>query len=227
MAVRLRETGKIGDMLIATPAAGSSFYINSRDGSAHYEDFFVREFMPAIERKYHAGGSRAARAVAGVSMGGYGALRFAFKYPQMFSGVAVQMPALYDKLPPALAAAVAAGGTRRPGARSAFGSPPDEHFWQQNSPLTLARSNAVQLRRLKIYFDCGDQDDYGFNTGAESLHRILGEKGVVHQFHIYPGQHDWAYVAAHFEEALQFAWGSLKGSTQRSAVSNQPRMAGR
>jgi S-formylglutathione hydrolase FrmB len=209
MAERLRETGKIGDMLIAAPAAGSSFYINSRDGLVRYEDFFVREFMPAIERKYRAGGARSGRAVAGVSMGGYGALRFAFKYPQMFSGVAVQMPALYDKLPPALATAVAAGGTRRPGTGSAFGSPPDERFWQQNSPLTLARSNTVQLRRLKIYFDCGDHDDYGFNEGAEALHRILAEKRIVHEFHVYPGQHDWIYVAAHFESVLQFVWVSL------------------
>jgi S-formylglutathione hydrolase FrmB len=207
----LRQSGKIGDMLIAAPAGGRSFYINSQDGKVRYEDFFIREFIPAIEHRYRAAGTPAGRAITGVSMGGYGALRFAFKYPGMFTAAAAQMGALFDKLPPALTGASLPHG-RHVDAVSAFGVIPDEAFWQQNSPLMLARNNGARLRHLHIYFDCGDQDDYGFDTGARSLHQILTKEGIPHEFHIYPGGHDWSYVAAHFAEVLEFEWSALAES---------------
>ena len=202
---RLRESGQIGEMLIAAPAGGRSFFINSQDGKVKYEDFFIREFVPAIEHKYPASGTRAGRALAGVSMGGYGALRLAFLYPAMFTAVAAEMPALFDKLPPALTGA-SGPPDRRLGAISAFGIVPSEAFWEQNSPLVLARVHAARLHHLRIYFDCGSQDDYGFDSGARALDRILTEERISHEFHIYPGGHDWSYVAAHFAELLQFEW---------------------
>ena len=57
---------------IITPQAGNTFYIDSKDGRTKYESFFVHEFIPAMERKYRVGGSRARRAISGVSMGGFG-----------------------------------------------------------------------------------------------------------------------------------------------------------
>jgi len=204
---RLRDTGKIGDMLIVTPDGGRSFFINSQDGKVNYEDFFLHEFIPAIEHRYRAAGTPAGRGITGVSMGGYAALRLAFKYPSLFTAVSAQMPALFDKLPPMLTGTPVHG--HRVTGVSAFGAIPNEAFWQQNSPLTLARANAAHLHHLRIYFDCGDQDDYGFDSGARKLDRLLTEKAVPHEFHIYPGGHDWSYVAAHFAEVLQFEWKGL------------------
>ncbi len=208
---RLRETGRIGDMIVVTPAGDRSFYINSRDGRVRYEDFFIREFIPAIEHKYRAAGTRAGRGLAGVSMGGYGALRFAFKYPQMFTAVTAHMAALYDQLPPGLQAAAALGhNAARLESVSAFGNPPDEAFWEANSPLTFARR--APLHGLRIYFDCGARDDYGFDAGARSLDKILTARRVPHEFHIYPGAHDWMFVAAHFGDALEFQWRALSAA---------------
>src|SRR5579872_5963913 len=48
----LHQQNKIGNFLIVTPDGGRSFFINSADGKVRYGDFFVREFMPDIERKY-------------------------------------------------------------------------------------------------------------------------------------------------------------------------------
>src|SRR6266481_8879828 len=93
------EQKRLGEFVIITPQGENSFYINSRDGHILYEDFFIREFVPQMERRFHLIGGRAGRAISGVSMGGYGALRFAFKYPQMFASVAVHMPALLEQLP--------------------------------------------------------------------------------------------------------------------------------
>src|SRR5215472_19264988 len=83
----LRNQHKMGDFLIAAPEGRRSFYVNFADGSVRYSDFFLQEFMPQIEAKYRIRGGRAGRAVSGVSMGGYGALRFAFAHPELFSAV--------------------------------------------------------------------------------------------------------------------------------------------
>ncbi|MCU1297340.1 MAG: putative esterase, partial [Acidobacteriaceae bacterium] len=95
----LRQQHKIGDFLIVAPEAKRSFYINSADGKVEYSDFFTKEFMPYIEGKYRIKHERSARAISGISMGGYGALRFAFAYPELFSSVSAQSAALITESP--------------------------------------------------------------------------------------------------------------------------------
>ena len=191
------EQKRLGEFVIITPQGENSFYINSRDGHVLYEDFFIREFVPQMERRFHLAGGRAGRAIEGVSMGGYGALRFAFKYPQMFVSVAAHMPALLEQLPRGSASAGLAAFLG-----SAFGSPLNELFWKDNTPFIYARSSNLQT--LKIYFDCGDHDSYGFDAGARQLDKVLTGRHVAHEAHIYPGGHDWQYVAEHLDESLQF-----------------------
>ena len=199
----LQKKGQIGEFLMVTPDGGRSFYINSHDGRFRYEDFFIRELLPAIERRYRVIGTRAARGIGGTSMGGYGALRFAFKYPQLFAAVTAQMPALYEKFPPQLIALVKMSA-RGQQMGDLFGDPFDQAFWQRNTPFTLARQNAARLRGLKIYFDCGDDDDYGFDDGARQLDALLTALKITHEAHIYPGRHDAIYIAGHIDAVLQF-----------------------
>lgn len=201
LAEDLRERGEIEDFLIATPDADASFYINSRDGKERYEDFLLQEFFPFIEKHYRVAPGRDRRAVAGISMGGFGALHLAFRHPQLFVSVSAHSAALIEKLPVFLGPAPSSS----PRARilgSVFGSPPDDTFWQRNSPLTLVRT--ANLSGLKIYFDCGDQDDYGFEAGAAALDKILSARHISHEFHIYPGHHDAAYFAEHLPASLIF-----------------------
>src|SRR5437588_7504852 len=81
----LHRHGKMGDFLIVAPEGRRSFYINSANGSVRYSDFFLREFIPHIENRYRVRAGRSNRAISGISMGGYGALRFAFAHPEMIS----------------------------------------------------------------------------------------------------------------------------------------------
>ena len=191
------EEKRLGEFVIITPQAENSFYINSRDGHILYDDFFVKEFVPQMERRFRLIGDRAGRAIGGVSMGGYGALRFAFKYPRMFVSVAVHMPALLEELPHGSAGAGLAMflGT-------AFGSPLNERFWKENTPFVFART--ANLQGLKIYFDCGDHDNYGFDAGARQLDRLLTARHVEHEAHIYPGGHNWQFVGEHLAASLEF-----------------------
>jgi S-formylglutathione hydrolase FrmB len=195
------EQHQLGEFLIATPAAGASFYVNSHDGKLRYEDFFLREFMPSTEGRYRIAATRATRGIAGFSMGGYGALRLAFAHPELFGSVSVHSAALMEKLPN-ISVANAAQNPRMRVLGDVFGSPPDRAFWDRNNPLTLART--AKILNLKIYFDCGSGDGYGFNAGAEVLDKILSSRHIAHEFHIYPGGHDWAYFAEHLPASLEF-----------------------
>jgi S-formylglutathione hydrolase FrmB len=197
----LRDTGKIKEFLIATPHGDASFYINSKDGKTRYEDFLLQEFFPFIEKRYRAAPGRGNRAIAGISMGGYGALHVAFRHPQLFSSVSAHSAALIEKLPVFLGSTPNSPRSRVLG--EVFGSPPDDAFWQRNSPLALART--ADLQGLRIYFDCGDQDDYGFDAGATTLDKILTARHIPHEFHIYPGRHDPSYFGEHLPASLEFA----------------------
>ncbi len=76
---------------------------------SRYSDFFLQEFLPQIESKYRIRAGRAARAISGISMGGYGALRFAFAHPELFSAVSAQSAALITASPQALDSASQTG----------------------------------------------------------------------------------------------------------------------
>ena len=202
----LRQQKQIGDFLIVAPEGRSSFYINSADGRVRYSDFFLREFIPYIETHYSIRRERSARAISGISMGGYGALRFAFAHPEMFSSVSAQSAALITETPQEISAAARSGTPLTRLLSEVFGSPIDIPHWNQNSPFVLAKQNRVRLAGLAIYFNCGNNDEFGFEQGADALHRQLQAEGIKHEFHLYPGNHDAEYFLGHLGETMKFHW---------------------
>ncbi len=191
-----------GEFVIVTPAADRSFYINSKDGRVRYEDFFIREFLPFIESHYRIRADRAHRGISGVSMGGYGSLRFGFRYPQLFGSVSAHSAALIEHLPHVQFGGANAG-ILSSALGTAFGKPFDPAFWDRESPFTVARNGPKPIG-MKIYFDCGTEDDYGFNRGAAAFDKLLTARGIPHEFHLYAGGHDEAYVAQHLQASLAF-----------------------
>lgn len=192
---------RIGEYLIATPSADNSFYINSLNGRDDYQSFFIREFLPSIEHRYRVRATRRDRGIGGVSMGGYGALRFAFLYPQLFGAVSAHSAALIDQPNVLLSSPVADELTEFVG--TAFGSPFNREYWNRESPFTIVK-NHPRPADLKIYFDCGMEDSFGFERGAEQFHQLLDARGIPHEFHLYPGTHNWAYFAQHLPASLEF-----------------------
>ncbi len=200
----LHHQGKMGDFLIVAPEGRRSFYINSADGSVRYSDFLLREFIPQIENKYRIRSGRAGRAISGISMGGYGALRLAFAHPEMFSAVSAQSAALITETPQQLDATARSGAPMARTLTPVFGDPIDVAHWNDNSPFFLAKKNRAGLQKLKIYFNCGQDDNYGFEKGAASLHQLLQKEGIPHEYHSYPGDHSLTYFLSHFEEVMEF-----------------------
>lgn len=204
----LRRQGKIGDFVVLAPNGGHTFFLNSADGKLRYEDFLTKEFMPLMEKKYRVNGARATRGITGVSMGGFGALHLAFKYPQQFAAVSAQMPALIADIPPDFTA----GGPGSPGAMmgDVFGSPFNRTYFERNNVFYYAKTApAAELKRLKIYFDVGSNDDFGFEQGAQKLHQLLDSRSIPNEFHVFPGRHDPPFVMRHFAEVMQFEWKAI------------------
>lgn|SRR5579871_190861 len=200
----LRHQHKMGDFLIVAPEGRRSFYINSADGTYHYSDFFLQEFLPQIEGKYRIVKGRAGRAISGISMGGYGALRFAFAQPQLFSAVSAQGAALMTETPQQLDAAERSGAPLASVIAKVFGSPINVAHWNANNTFLLAKKNAAELKRMAIYFNCGQEDNYGFEKGAAKLDEELTRQGIKHEYHSYPGDHSLQYFLSHFAEVMEF-----------------------
>jgi S-formylglutathione hydrolase FrmB len=206
----LRAAGKAGEFVVAMPFGANSFYLNAKDG-ARYEDAIVKDFLPFVDKNYRTVAKPSARLVEGISMGGYGALLIAFKHPELFAGVAAHSAALFDELPtPPADPADRRAGFRYALAAKLFGTPPDAAYFMANNPLQLARANAAQIKRLKVYFDVGDHDRYGFQGGNQKLDAALTEAGVLHEFHLVPGDHGWSFLASRSEPAMTFVWNALR-----------------
>jgi hypothetical protein len=80
-------------------------------------------------------------------------------------------------------------------------------YFTRNNVFYFAKTDPVAaLKRMKIYFNVGSSDDYGFQQGAQELDQLLKSRGVPHEFHIYPGRHDMQFVVHYFPDVIQFQW---------------------
>ena len=206
---RMIAEGKIGEFIVAIPYGGTSFYTNTRDGSEKWEDAIVTEFIPMIESNYRVNATRTTRGISGTSMGGYGALKIAMKHPDMFGSASAHSAVLLQDLS---AAKVSAGRLARFQAlfNRIYGIDQDLTYWEANNPMTLAK-DTKKLNGLKLYFDCGTEDDYGFDVGARQLDEMLTKAGYAHESHLYPGRHGWDYAMLHTNESLVFHWKVFSG----------------
>lgn len=211
--------GKIGSMIVVLPDAGNSFYVNSYDGKDRYEDFFMQELVPFIDRQYRTIPDAQHRGVSGVSMGGYGALHLAMRHPDVFGSVSAQGAALVPKFPHPVPTTGRWGFYARVLEHS-FGNPLNEAYWDANNPLELAQDPA-KFTGLKIYFDCGTDDRYGFEHGAEMLDAELNKNDVPHVFALRPGNHGWDYLHKYMKYSLMFHWRVFTGTQAVSIGSKQ------
>ncbi len=78
------KKGSLSDLIVVMPCGFNAFYVNGYQNGMRYEDFFFDEFIPYIESHYKVRTDRGSRAIAGLSMGGYGTTLYAFKHPDTF-----------------------------------------------------------------------------------------------------------------------------------------------
>src|SRR6267143_2974817 len=189
-------------VIIITPEGHDSWYTDSAGAATDkYESYFIRELIPDVDARFRTIKDRRARGVAGLSMGGYGALKYALKHPEYFAFAAL----LSGALDPALRTDDNPGfawDILRPSINTVFG-PRSSQTRTANDLHQIARGlSASQITSLPyIYFDCGLED--GFLATNRELADILLSKKIPHQYRQLPGGHDWGYWDQQVREVLR------------------------
>ena len=196
--------GTIPPMIIVMPDGFVSFYMNSYDGKEKYEDFFVKEFMPKIEKDYRIKAQKRYRGISGLSMGGYGSMNLALRNPELFAAAAPLSGAFYDEN--TIINMDEANWTRAYGqlyGRDLKGADRLTKTFFENSPIKMVETkSADDLKKVRYWIDCGD-DDF-LTKGNCLLHVALTEKKIPHEFRMREGGHTWDYWRTGIIPALEF-----------------------
>jgi S-formylglutathione hydrolase FrmB len=195
---------KLPEFLVVAVDGGNSFFVNGPAG--RYEDVVTRDAVAYVESAYRVTPGRDRRAVLGISMGGYAALRIALAHPEAFGAVAAHSAMVLESIP---TASLGARGWHMEAFHRVFGDPIDPVLWTASDPLALAQK-ADPKAVPALHFDCGTEDRYGLYAGNEDLHRRLEARGVVHEFALLPGDHGYEYVRAILEGSLRFLGKTLQ-----------------
>ncbi len=200
------KEGDATPMIIAMPDGGVSWYINSYDGKTKYEDFFVKEFIPYIDKTYRTRSEKRYRAIAGLSMGGYGSLLMATKHPELFSSCSPLSAGVFtnDEIINASDEIWKTVLGDLYGKKDLTGKNRITPYYEQNSILSLiSKGDAKALSAVRYYVDCGDKDF--LIKGNMALHGAMIDKKIPHEFRVRDGVHDWTYWRTALPEVLKFA----------------------
>lgn len=184
--------------IVVTPEADNSWYSNSPVvRNRNYEDYIVKELIPYVERKYRVLSTRHGRAIAGLSMGGYGAVKIALKYPDLFYFVgsfsgAFDWMRLIEK----------DGGHLAQSLKDAFGLKRDEH-WNKNDVYVLVDS-LKSFNLPYFYISCGKDDQIeGLLESNRKLVEKFQRKGISYEYHELPGGHNWYFWDSEIKNFLK------------------------
>ncbi|MEK6284806.1 MAG: alpha/beta hydrolase-fold protein [Acidobacteriota bacterium] len=201
------KAGTLPKMVVVTPSASRSFYMDYKDGSQKWESFIIGPFLEHLRQTYKVTRERKGTLLFGISMGGLGALRLGFKFPDRFEGIA----ALEPGIDPALKWKDVKPRNRFYRSdelmQTIFGKPFDEAYWEANNPASICVANADKIRAsgLEIYFDVGGLDAFNIHEGTEFIHRVLWEYKIAHEYHLVRGaDHVGRTLRPRTTEALEF-----------------------
>lgn len=194
----IRE-GQATPMIIVMPDAdtGRRGYFNDIQGDFNYENFFIQELIPFVEKEYRCRKDRQYRAVAGLSMGGGGTLVYALHYPELFATACPLSAAVFPELNKQKI-------KDQHAEKNVFLSNEAIEQWcDKYDILKLVNSFPDdQKNKIRWYIDCGDKDF--LYEGNALLHIAMRKQNIPHEFRIREGDHGWKYWRESLPEVLKF-----------------------
>ena len=191
--------GSATPMIIVMPDGNAvrKGYFNDPQGNWRYEDFFFEEFMPFVEKTYRIRAEKRYRAISGLSMGGGGTFMYALHHPELFSSAcplsASCGPLDMEEMDRYL--------ERRE--MHTESEEQKEAYFRQHSALELVKElPAEELKSVRWYIDCGD-DDSNYE-GNSLIHIAMRKKEIPHEFRIRNGAHNWTYWRESLPKVLSF-----------------------
>ncbi|MFI5457411.1 MAG: alpha/beta hydrolase [Isosphaerales bacterium] len=178
-------------LVVVMPDGGRGWYTNAIEGLA-YEDDLLKDVVGLIDRTFPVKAERSGRAIGGLSMGGYGAVKLGLKHPEIFASVNSHSGAVLAQRDPRLVK------EQHPEFERIFGKTPSGGV---EDPAAIAeRVDHGRIPALRI--DCGTEDR--LLEQNRTFHRQLESLHVPHEYQEFPGGHDWAYWDKHVQEAVAF-----------------------
>lgn len=178
-------------LVVVMPDGGRGWYTNAVDGPAH-EDDLIEDVIGLIDRTFPVRAERAGRAIGGLSMGGYGALKLGLNHPGMFASITSHSGVVgccRDR---------AASHRLSPEFHRIFG--PDPAGGPEDPFALVTTIEPASLPALRL--DCGVEDE--LITQNRTFHQHLNQHQIVHEYEEFPGGHDWSYWDEHVREAVAF-----------------------
>ncbi len=226
--------------IIVMPDGDDSFYVNAaaptnydaclKDGTGlfptrrgqkratcvrkrDYETYIVDDLISHVDATYRTIAAREGRAIAGLSMGGYGALLISMRHTDLFAAAAShsgRVSLLYNGPIPYVAGKVElladpqqAGGPYPELKRWMIGlHGTDIAGWREHDPTTLV--DTLKPGTLALYVDCGTEDEFLLHNQAAYLHERLVANKIPHAYYVGPGRHDFTFWKVRVGESLRF-----------------------
>jgi enterochelin esterase-like enzyme len=173
---------KLNPFITVLPEGEFGYWLNHAADGPRWGDYLTHDVVADVDASYRTVPHPAGRAVGGLSMGGAGGLVQAFTYPAIFGTVGAHSPSLRED-------------------NSVVEFLGEGAEFAERDPVSLATTKSG-LERLRIWLDIGEADH--FFPRAQALHGTLLERGVAHEWHVFPGEHYDGYWVEHTPDYLSF-----------------------
>jgi len=189
--------GQLRPSIVIMPSEGPASWWT--DGVAEKGDTaLIKDLLPYVEAHYRVQKERRARSVAGLSMGGYGAINLSLRHPEMFCGAAIISPASYDPLPPETSAARRAPQFVRNGQF-------DEQAWKALNYTGQLDTYKAGKIRVPMWIASGDHDRLGIAVVSSMMYwRLHQIQPKQVELRIMDGDHEWMLFRDALPDALRY-----------------------
>ena len=196
------------DFIIVTPEGGDGWYTDSPvKPDDKYESYIIQELIPEMDNRFRTIAEARGRVIAGLSMGGYGAIKYGLKYPDKFSLVgsfsgALGASSFLEKIPGSIGKTI-----------DVIFGPAGSETRKNNDVFAMVRDVTPESKKTipYIYLSCGTED-FLFANNREFVD-ILNQKAIPHEYRELPGGHTWQFWDSQVREFLRLAEARLNLQT--------------
>lgn len=214
---KLVRESEIVPMIYVMPQGFRSYYVNTFDTKFRYEDMFINELIPLIDKQYRTIADAQHRATIGYSMGGFGALILPLKHSKIIEtcvpmSISIRTDQQYmnedasewDEQWGRIFGGIGLNGNNR-----------ITEYYKQNNPFHIITENNLQeLGNLNIYITNGD-DEQTLCRSNEELHLLMRRRQIQHEFRVMDGGHEFAFWKAQLSNGLRFISDAFEGKPYR------------
>lgn len=195
--------GQIPPAIFIMPDANTNWYVDLKE---KMETAFIEDLMPHVEKTYRTINAREGRVIGGLSMGGYGAIRFVLKYPEKFQAAALLSPAIYNPEPPADSSARHVKVFAEPNTNGAY----SKNVWQQYNYPALMDAFLAKGIKVPMYINSGDDDEFAIEADATLLYSQLRKAKQPAELRIVNGKHEWMVWETTLGDSLKYVFSTVQ-----------------